>query len=230
MSTGQPFRLPQHPVKKLTLKKSVLKLALGVLCLTFFLDYQPSFSFPPFKSNKVFAQSAQTQQISAQTLPFQFQLPHPGYASTTYSAFHPAIDIATGLGMPIKPIASGTVIEQGYNFWGLGLTVTIDHGNGYQSIYAHMGKIYVQKGQSVSATDFIGEVGLTGHTTGPHTHLEISKDNSKINPIAVLPEIRQQPILADFVSLNQTATIIKPAPTPSPLPKLDLSNQIRASL
>src|SRR5205823_5385158 len=97
-------------------------------------------------------------------LPDSFDLPHPGYLTTPYSSYHPGIDIATGLGMPIHPIGKGTVVDVGFNFWGLGLTVTVDHGQGYKSLYAHMGKIYVNKSQQVSKADILGEVGLTGRT------------------------------------------------------------------
>lgn len=186
--------LPHIPTNKLA-----LKIVLGVFCLTFLLDYQPVLGFPPIKKNTIKAQTTeQTQTISAKEVPFPFQLPHPGYLSTFFSSYHPGIDLATGLGMPIHPIASGTVVEAGYDFWGLGLKVEVDHGAGYKSTYAHMGKIYVKKGQSVSKDDLLGEVGLTGNTSGPHTHLEIAKDNVKINPTALLPEIRKYPIAADL--------------------------------
>lgn len=173
--------------------KFFLKILLGVFVLGFFLEYQPALNFPPQRKPAVYAQTEQTQTIQAESLPFAPQLPHPGYLSTRYSSFHPAVDIATGLGMPIHPIAKGVVIDAGYNFWGLGLTVLIEHENGYTSLYAHMGKTYVSKGQTVSTEDTLGEVGLTGHTSGPHTHLEISKDGKTIDPLAILPKIDDMP-------------------------------------
>ena len=257
MSTGQPlFWLPKNPNKKLfKLKRRVLfkkgqlasKIALGVLCLSFFTSYQPAFTFPPIKSNIVMAEEGleQTQQIASSSLPFVFQIPHPGYMSTPFSSYHPGIDIATGLGMPIKSIAPGTVVDEGYNFWGLGLNVVIEHPNGYKSTYAHMGKIYVHKGQQILENDFLGEVGLTGHTTGPHTHLEVTKDGTNINPLSLLPEIRVQPLAEDFIPQNtpptggSTTLTIMPSLVTKPqeeikkevtLPKLDLASQIRISL
>src|SRR3990167_7414150 len=108
-----------------TLKKSkvLIKIALGgIFLLFFFLNYQPSFKFPPVKSVVIHAQeTAQIQTVEAATMPIAFQLPIPGYLSTPFSTFHPGVDIATGLGMPIKPISKGTVSEAGFNFWGLGL-------------------------------------------------------------------------------------------------------------
>lgn len=188
-----------NPIRKL---KFLSKITLGVSFLIFFLSYQPvfTFSFPPIKKSIVKAEATQTQEITPSSLPVQFQLPHPGYMSTTYSTFHPGIDIATGLGMPIHPIAKGRVVSTGFNFWGLGLTVEIDHGSGYKSLYAHMGKIYVKENQDVTENNTLGEVGLTGHTSGPHTHLEVYKFDKAINPKSILPEIREYPLAQDFAT------------------------------
>ncbi|MBI2021423.1 M23 family metallopeptidase [Candidatus Daviesbacteria bacterium] len=178
------------------------KIALGVICLLFFLDYQPVLGIPPIRKAVVRAQAEQSQTINPQENPIVFQLPHPGYLSTPFSSYHPGIDMATGLGMPIKPIAKGEVIEEGYNFWGLGLMVVIKHDQGYISTYGHLGKIYVKKGQVVDVSNYIGEVGLTGHTSGPHTHLEITKDSKKVDPVALLPKIREIPTEADFIPVT----------------------------
>lgn len=244
MDIGQPFRwLPNNPYIKQGLPKKaflgrkwhLVKIALGLLFISFFLlDYQPTLNFPPLSQNKTHAQEdetkniLQTQSISAQSLPFGFQLPHPGYLSTKFSSYHPGIDIATGLGMPIKPIAKGVVIDSGYNFWGLGLMVEIDHGQGYSSLYAHMGKTYVTKGQSVSENDLLGEVGLTGHTSGPHTHLEVTKGGVKIDPLTILPTVRDQSLASDFKAVSEP--VIAKVELKQPTKKLDLSNQIRSSL
>ncbi len=217
-----------------TLKKSKIltKIALGgLLCLIFFSGYQPVFNFPPVKSSKVLAQDATlTQIVEASKAPIVFQLPMPGYLSTPFSSFHPGIDIASGLGMPIKPIAKGTVSEVGYNFWGLGLVVEVDHGLGYKSLYAHMGKTYVSRGQEVDENSFLGEVGLTGNTSGPHTHLEVSKDNQKIDPRIILPTVRENPEESDFIAQNSdkpsttsipykpVAAVSTPAPVSTPQP------------
>ena len=148
--------------------KLAIKILLGVFCLGFFLDYQPVLAFPPIRKAVVHAQNSQTQTISAQSLPFSFQLPHPGYISTPYSAWHPGVDIAAGLGMPIKPVTSGIVTSARFDLWGYGLVVEVDHGQGYHSLYAHLGRIYVKEGQKIGTGEYLGEVGLTGHTSGPH--------------------------------------------------------------
>src|SRR3989344_4901487 len=105
MSNGQPEVkwMPTIPVKslfrhkKLTFKKGkiVSKIALGVLLLSFFINYQPAFTFPPIKKNLAQAQTfEQVQTITPDSLPFTFQLPHPGYMSTPFTSYHPGIDIA----------------------------------------------------------------------------------------------------------------------------------------
>lgn len=183
------------------LSKLSIKFALGIFAILFFLNYEPVFGFPPVKKPLALAQTPeQTQTVSAQSLPFAFQLPHPGYLTTSFSYFHPGIDIATGLGMPIKPVAKGTVISTGYNIWGLGLNVEVDHGSGYHSLYAHMGKIYVTPGKQVTENDILGEVGLTGHTSGPHDHLEITLNGKYLDPLKLLPEIRTLPLAEDFAT------------------------------
>lgn len=213
----------------------LFKIALGVAFIAFLLSYQPALgTFPPTKQNIVHAQeNQQVESIIPSDKQPVFQLPHPGYLSTHYSSWHPGIDIATGLGMPIKPISEGTVTEAGYNFWGLGLVVEIQHPSGYHSLYAHMGKVYVKKGQTVTDSDYIGEVGLTGHTTGPHTHLEVKKDESYLDPSTILPALRNYPVEADLkaypknsepkeVTYEATPTAILSKPINKPLAQTKL--------
>jgi len=181
--------------------KFTAKIALGIFVLSFFLNFQPSL---PLKHPTVNAQetSQQTQVITPTQTETNFQLPHPGYISTVFSTYHPGIDIATGLGMPIKPLAAGVVVESGYNFWGLGLVVEVEHPGGLRSLYAHMGKIYVQKDKQVDVNDLLGEVGMTGNSSGPHTHLELFKNGHRIDPRPLLPEIRNYPQEQDFHVYN----------------------------
>lgn len=180
----------------------------GIL-LSFLLGYHPTLDLPPITRSITYAEAEQTQKIDKASLPIGFQLPHPGYLSTSYSSYHPGVDIASGLGMPIKPIAAGKVTVAGFNFWGLGLMVEIDHGHGYKSTYGHMGKLYVKKDQEIKPDTLIGEVGLTGHTTGPHTHLEVTKENEKIDPLSILPPIRKQPTNEDFLTYKNGKAVSK---------------------
>lgn len=148
------------------------------------------FNFPPVKQAQVLAaNNEQRQEIIASSFPQPVTLPHPGYLSTRFSRWHPGVDIATGLGMPVHPITTGVVEEVNFGFWGYGNHVIISHAGGFKSLYGHMGKIYVKKGQEVTSSSTLGEVGLSGQTSGPHTHLEITHQGDYIDPLTILPEI-----------------------------------------
>lgn len=103
-----------------------------------------------------------------------------------YSFFHPALDLGASVGTPIEPVKPGTVTYAGFSYDGYGNHIVIDHGKGVESLYAHLSKIEVKVGQEVDMNTEIGKVGLTGHTTGPHLHLEIHQDGKSINPLVVL--------------------------------------------
>lgn len=109
-------------------------------------------------------------------------LPQLTGVSQDFSFGHPGIDITAPLGSKIFPIKKGKVVEIGSTKWNYGRSVLLDHGGGVHTLYAHMGKIYVQEGEEVETNQSIGEVGLTGKTTGPHLHLEIMKKENRVNP------------------------------------------------
>lgn len=97
------------------------------------------------------------------------------------SGFHTGLDIATSTGIPIYASASGTVKFSGKK-GGYGYLVIIDHGNGYQTYYAHCSALYVSAGQSVSKGQNISAVGSTGNSSGPHVHFEIRYNGNTLNP------------------------------------------------
>lgn len=106
--------------------------------------------------------------------------------STYFSRFHPGIDYRADVGSPIHATLPGIVNEVSYERGGYGRFVVIMHsvdGKTMFSLYAHMRSTTVEAGQSVDAGDKIGEVGLTGHTTGPHLHFELHDELRAINPI-----------------------------------------------
>lgn len=114
-----------------------------------------------------------------------------GYRSPGISgwSFHGGLDIVVGgyssAGIPVVAAASG-VVEVAYSgYSGYGHTVTINHGNGIKTRYAHMypGSITVRSGQNVSRGQQIGRIGSTGNTTGPHLHFEVLVNGSKVNPL-----------------------------------------------
>jgi len=110
------------------------------------------------------------------------------YISQGYHFYHQAVDLAAPYGTPIYPIANGQVILVSFNRYGLGNYLTIRHSASFYSVYAHLSSINVQKGDNVNQETIIGRVGSTGHSTGPHLHLETILEKQKINPLTILPK------------------------------------------
>ena len=103
-----------------------------------------------------------------------------------WGRLHKGIDIANSRGTPVYAADSGKVISTGYN-GGYGNLVKIDHGGGMVTYYAHLSKIVVSSGSSVSKGQLIGYMGSTGRSTGPHLHFEVRINGSPRNPISYLP-------------------------------------------
>lgn len=98
-------------------------------------------------------------------------------------ANHPAIDIGGTLGNAIYAVDAGVVVYSGWNNYGYGNVIVVDHGNGWQSLYAHLSVIYSGCGAAVYQGDTIGLMGSTGNSTGPHLHFELRSDlYGKVNP------------------------------------------------
>jgi murein DD-endopeptidase MepM/ murein hydrolase activator NlpD len=96
--------------------------------------------------------------------------------------FHYGVDFSAPKGTPIYATGDGTVEKVQKSRRGFGNHIVINHGYGYESLYAHMTKYTVRKGQKVKRGDIIGFVGSTGKSTAPHLHYEVHKDGKKINP------------------------------------------------
>ena len=109
--------------------------------------------------------------------------------SSIYQPFHTGIDIANIKGTPVNPVMEGTVIYAGEIFWGLGKHIIIDNGDNIKTIYAHLDKIYVYKGQKVNTDYVIGAMGSTGWSTGPHLHFQINIYGIPVNPRVFLGQI-----------------------------------------
>ncbi len=104
-----------------------------------------------------------------------------------YSAIHRAIDIGGALGNPVVASDSGVVVYAGWSNFGYGNLIVIDHGGGWQTAYAHLNSIAVRCGQSVYQGGYIGALGTTGNSTGPHLHFEMVYQGTKPNPLDYLP-------------------------------------------
>jgi murein DD-endopeptidase MepM/ murein hydrolase activator NlpD len=97
--------------------------------------------------------------------------------------FHYGMDFSARKGTPIYATGNGVVKRADNRSSGYGKHIRIDHGFGYISLYAHLNKYNVRRGQRVKRGDIIGYVGNTGRSVGPHLHYEIFKDKKKINPL-----------------------------------------------
>ncbi|MGB8214265.1 MAG: peptidoglycan DD-metalloendopeptidase family protein [Anaerolineales bacterium] len=95
---------------------------------------------------------------------------------------HFGVDFAGSLGNAVYAVDAGVIVYAGWNDWGYGNLIIVDHGNGWQSYYAHLSQINVQCDQSVGQGDVIGLVGATGHATGPHLHFELHYKGAPVNP------------------------------------------------
>ncbi len=104
-----------------------------------------------------------------------------------YWSGHLGIDVAAGEGAQVYAADSGVVVFAGWAFGGYGNMVMIDHGNGYQTVYAHLGQVSVSCGQSVSQGQTIGYAGSTGNSTGAHLHFEVRYLGGFVSPWFVLP-------------------------------------------
>ncbi len=116
------------------------------------------------------------------TSPFGMRL-HPVLG---YQRMHNGIDMACAQGTPIYATRAGTVTTASYQAGGAGYYVSINHLDGFSSIYMHMTHFVVSAGQSVSQGQLIGYVGSTGISTGPHLHFGISYAGSYVNPLAYI--------------------------------------------
>ena len=108
---------------------------------------------------------------------------HPVYK---YALMHNGIDMACPHGTPIYATRAGTVTTASYQAGGAGYYVSINHGDGFSSIYMHMTNYVVSSGQSVAAGQLIGYVGSTGVSTGPHLHFGVSYAGTYVNPMAYI--------------------------------------------
>ncbi len=119
--------------------------------------------------------SAVSQRI---TSPYGYR-PHPISGG---KKLHRGIDIGAGLGTNVLAAEAGTVVTAGWNN-SYGYYITINHGNGYVTLYAHNSKLLVSKGATVSRGQVIAKCGSTGNSTGPHIHFEVSLNGKLQDPM-----------------------------------------------
>ena len=123
--------------------------------------------------------------------PLKFSRVSSGF---THARFHPilktmrphlGVDYAAPVGTPVRASGDGVVTLAGWS-GGYGKTVKIRHPNGYQTLYGHLSRIVVSKGERVSQGERIGELGNTGYSTGPHLHFSVFKNGEAVDPLRFL--------------------------------------------
>ena len=100
-------------------------------------------------------------------------------------AMHTGIDISATIGTPVHASGDGIVLHAGWN-GGYGRCVIIDHGNNYQTWYAHLSRMDVIEGEEIRQGEVLGAVGTTGRSTGAHLHYEVRIGNTPVNPYRFL--------------------------------------------
>lgn len=101
--------------------------------------------------------------------------------------YHNGVDLANNWGTPLFAADGGVVEYSGWCDCGLGYYVKIDHGNGFKTVYGHMGELGVSSGDALGQGDTIGLMGSSGNSTGPHVHFMIERDGVTIDPLGYLP-------------------------------------------
>ena len=118
-----------------------------------------------------------------------FAWPVVGQITQGYSEKHPALDLGAPYGSSVYAAQAGTVTHSGWARTGYGYTVILDHGEGMQSLYSHMKGTWVTVGQKVERGQLIGEVGSTGHSTGPHVHFDLRVEGKRVDPSGYLSAV-----------------------------------------
>lgn len=95
---------------------------------------------------------------------------------------HPGVDIALPEGTAVVASDTGTVTFAGWNIYGYGNLIVVNHGNGYETFYAHLNGISVVPGQIIYQGNVIGSTGNTGNSSGPHVHFEVRINGAQDNP------------------------------------------------
>jgi murein DD-endopeptidase MepM/ murein hydrolase activator NlpD len=115
-----------------------------------------------------------------------FGWPLGGVLTQVFWTGHRAVDIGVRLGSAVLASDSGYVILVANDDYGYGKHVMINHGNGYETLYAHLSVILVTPGQTVAKGQALGLSGSTGHSTGPHLHFEVRYYGKQLNPLTYL--------------------------------------------
>ncbi len=99
---------------------------------------------------------------------------------------HKGVDIAAPQGTSVFVASEGEVVRTGYEAGGYGRFIEVRHPNGMSTLYAHLSRVDVARGDRLGSGERIGLVGSTGRSTGPHLHFEVRRNEAQVNPVSVL--------------------------------------------
>ena len=150
--------------------------------------------------------AADSGEPAAANTGFAWPVPDAKSIRRLYDNSHFGVDIIGEYDTPIYAIQDGTVLAAGSdyeetddiaNHWSYGIRVTLDHGDGLKSLYAHLSGVAVEKGDTVEKGQLIGYMGSSGRSTGTHLHWEVLQDGSSFNPYILfsngkVPEIEEE--------------------------------------
>ncbi|MBW4597839.1 MAG: M23 family metallopeptidase [Brasilonema angustatum HA4187-MV1] len=142
-------------------------------------------------NTQVLTQTVKSSNTPQKSLPSDLIWPTQGIISQGFRKYqHEGIDIAGATGTPIVAAASGTVLKAGWNEWGLGNVVVLEHPDGSITVYGHNSRLLVKQGQQVNQGQVISEMGSTGNSTAPHLHFEVRKNHRlAVDPLTALPSL-----------------------------------------
>ncbi len=155
--------------------------------------YPPNALFPPYELETgdaiivPYGQKGRILPAPAASWDSSLAWPIVGTVSGTFDATHPAMDIGAPYGSTVYAADGGTITYSGWATEGYGYTVIVDHGKGRETWYNHLKGALLEAGAYVERGTAIGEVGSTGHSTGPHVHFELRLNGQRVDPVDYLP-------------------------------------------
>jgi peptidoglycan hydrolase-like protein with peptidoglycan-binding domain len=112
--------------------------------------------------------------------------PHSDLFGPRGNRFHTGLDYSAPTGTRVTSAAAGQVVHAGWSSGGWGYLVTVSHGSGTRTYYAHLSRVSVRVGQRVSVGQRVGSVGSSGNSTGPHLHFEVRVRGAAVDPLTGL--------------------------------------------
>lgn len=155
--------------------------------------YPPNGLFPPYNLEAgsgiivPYGKKGVVLPAPAQSPQAQLAWPIVGTVSGTFDATHEALDIGAPYGSTVYAADSGLITYSGWAYEGYGYSVVIDHGDGIETWYNHLKGALLPADNIVERGTPIGEVGSTGHSTGPHVHFEVRVNGVRVDPMPYLP-------------------------------------------